>query len=88
MALIPNDELTILKPASELLAVSVSAEADAQLKSIAYQLNSAANTGETSIQHEGRLLDEVVKKLKEHGYALTVKHAGGIGYIISFAKEG
>ena len=66
--MIPYNELSILKPATELIEVAKSSIVEGQLQCIAYMLNTNANVGTTSIEYVGNLLDETIQKLKDNGY--------------------
>lgn len=71
MSLIPMDELQTLKAASAVKAVAETAEVEQQKKSVAYDINTAANCGQYEIAYNGRLLDEVKTALEENGYTIT-----------------
>lgn len=68
MSLIPMNEMTVLKSASEVRGVADSAEATLQEMSLAALINNAANTGEYFATWEHPLLDELKEKLEAQGY--------------------
>ena len=68
MSLIPQDELTTLKNASEVYAVSEDAELEQETNAVAYAINSAANNGNTSVLINHKLSDALAATLKEKGY--------------------
>lgn len=71
MSLIPMDELQTLKAASAVKSVAETAEVEQQKKSVAYDINTAANCGQYEIAYNGRLLNEVKTALEENGYTIT-----------------
>lgn len=74
MSLIPQEELTTLKAASAVKTISENAEADQQIMTIAYQINTAANTGATSILFMNALLPATKAALTSKKY--TIKPIG------------
>lgn len=71
MSLIPQDELTTLRPASEVKTVSETAEYEQEKLAVAHIINSAANTGETCAIVNHRLSDALITELKNNGYTLS-----------------
>ena len=88
MAIITVDKLTVLKPAAELAQVAKTAKEGQQLMRIAHALNTAANTGETSIQFNGeQMYDSVKAKLEKEGYVVRFIPTGtSLNYHISYNK--
>ena len=70
MSLIPKDEITQLKRASEVKSVAESAKDDFQLAAVAAAINNAANTGETSTIFEQKLTESVRSTLESRGYEI------------------
>lgn len=66
--LIPMDELTELKPASEVKVVADSAYSILEEKSVAACINTAANTGEHHVVWQKTLSPEMITKLESKGY--------------------
>lgn len=90
---IPREEMYILHSASELKDIADTAEVDAQKSSIAFSLNNAANTGETSVIWLGDMLDEVKEALESDSYTVEAyKTQDGepskFKYVISFKDAG
>ena len=71
MSLVPKDEMTTLRSASQSLDTANSAEDDIQLKAVAYAINSAANTGQKRVVFQELILDAVKEQLESNGYKLT-----------------
>lgn len=71
MALVDKDEMTTLRTAAESRDTAESAAKDIQLKSVAFAINSAANTGETRTVFQGELLTEVKAELESKGYTVS-----------------
>jgi hypothetical protein len=71
MALIPQDELTTLKSATEVKSVASTAELDQETNTVAYYINSAANTGNTQVLINHKLSESLANTLKSKGYILT-----------------
>jgi hypothetical protein len=72
MSLIPQDKLIVLKSASDVLAVSQSAELDQERQSVAGAINTAANTGATFVLINRKLSEEIIAELTGKGY--IVRH--------------
>lgn len=70
MSLVPKDEMTTLRSASDSRATAQSAEKDIQLQAIAYAINTAANTGLTETMFQSKLLDGVKDELEGKGYTV------------------
>lgn len=68
--LIPMDELTELKPASAVAAVSSEAVSILERQSVACAINQAANCGEHQIVWSHDLSDQLMQELKNNGYQL------------------
>lgn len=79
MALIPQDELLTFKTAADVKAVASTAVLDQEKQAIAALINTAANTGETSVLVNHRLSDAMITTLEGAGYTLnynmTLAHA-------------
>lgn len=71
MSLIPREELTTLKPASDVRNVADSAYEIHEEMSVAHDINTAANSGEKSISIVRKLSDNLIEKLKAQGYTIT-----------------
>lgn len=71
MSLIPREELTTLKSASEVRSVAESAYQIHEEMSIAHDINTAANSGEKSVAVVRKLSESIVSKLKANGYTIT-----------------
>lgn len=71
MSLIPQDELTTLKSATEVKSVASTAALDQETNTVAYYINSAANTGNTQVLINHKLSTELADTLKSKGYALS-----------------
>lgn len=71
MALIPKEELIELKSAADVKAVADEAIDIQEEQSVAYTINTAANTGEHSVKWQHPLSDKLLQKLEDKGY--TVK---------------
>lgn len=71
MSLIPREELTTLKSASEVRSVAESAYEIHEEMSIAHDINTAANSGEKSVAVVRKLSESIVSKLKADGYTIT-----------------
>ena len=69
---IPRDEMNQLHSASELQSISEDSEVSAQLESIAYSLNNAANTGETAVTWLGNMFDANKTTLEAQGYTVDL----------------
>lgn len=89
---IPRNEMDILNPAATLREIVPNAEKDAQIASVAYSLNNAANTGQYTTVWLGRMLPEVKTELEANGYVVepTKLHTGEAvqdSWTISFKDE-
>ena len=71
----PRDEMTTLHTADECKGVASEAAEDQQLAEVAYLINNAANTGETTARYLQKLLPEVKAELESKGYSL--RNSGG-----------
>lgn len=71
MSLIPREELTTLKFASEVRSVAESAYEIHEEMSIAHDINTAANSGEKSVAVVRKLSESIISKLKANGYTIT-----------------
>lgn len=71
VSLIPMDELTTLKSASEVKTVADSAVATIEQQTVAAAINSAANTGQHSITWSKPLSDTLKATLEGLGYTVT-----------------
>nr|DAK99499.1 MAG TPA: hypothetical protein [Caudoviricetes sp.] len=71
MSLIPREELTTLKSASEVRSVAESAYEIHEEMSIAHDINTAANSGEKSVAVVRKLSESIISKLKSNGYTIT-----------------
>lgn len=71
MSLIPREELTTLKSASEVRSVAESAYEIHEEMSIAHDINTAANSGEKSVAVVRKLSERIISKLKANGYTIT-----------------
>lgn len=69
--LIPIDELTDLKPATDVKAVADEAVKILEEQAVAAAINSAANTGQHSITWSKSLSDAIQVVLKGQGYTVT-----------------
>lgn len=71
MALIPQDELAILKIASDVKEVAASAKLEAEKMAIAKLINSSANTGQYVALYNHEISDDMKEILKGQGYTLA-----------------
>lgn len=71
MSLIPREELTTLKSASEVRSVAESAYEIHEEMSIAHDINTEANSGEKSVAVVRKLSESIISKLKANGYTIT-----------------
>lgn len=69
--LIPFDEMTELKPASEVKAIADSAVSIIEQETVAAAINQAANTGGHAITYSKPISNELVKTLQAQGYNVT-----------------
>lgn len=70
-SLIPMDELTVLKSASEVKAVADEAVQIIEQQTMAAAINSAANTGQHSITWSKPISDALKAVLEGQGYTVT-----------------
>lgn len=73
MSLIPREELTTLKSASDVRNVADSAYEIHEEMSVAHDINTAANSGEKSITIVRKLSENLESKLKAKGYTITTE---------------
>ena len=71
MSLIPREELTTLKSASEVRSVAESAYEIHEEMSVAHDINTSANSGEKSVTVVRKLSESILSKLKANGYTIT-----------------
>ena len=71
MSLIPQEDLKILQAASAVKAVAETAAYEQDLQAVAFAINSAANTGATSVTITMKLSKEVKDELEKNGYKLS-----------------
>jgi len=71
MALIPQEELPVLKSAADVKSVSDNAKFDAEKMAVAKLINSTANTGEYTVLYNNQLSDDVITELESEGYTVT-----------------
>lgn len=71
MSLIPREELTTLKSASDVRLVADSAYEIHEEMSVAHDINTAANSGEKSVTVVRKLSESIISKLKADGYEIT-----------------
>lgn len=71
MSLIPQDELTTLKSATDVKSVASTAALDQETSTVAYYINSAANTGNTQVLINHKLSAELAETLESKGYTLS-----------------
>lgn len=69
--LVEKDEMTKLRTASESRETSLTAADDVQMMSIAYAINSAANTGATRVTYVEEITEANLEILKTKGYSIT-----------------
>ena len=69
--LIPIDEITQLKSASDVSTVANEAVKIIEEETVAAAINTAANTGAHSITWSKTLSDELIKTLESQGYKVT-----------------
>ena len=70
MSLIPREELTTLKSASDVRLVADSAYEIHEEMSVAHDINTAANSGDKSVAVVRKLSENLTVKLKAHGYKI------------------
>lgn len=71
MALIEQSELSILRSADEAKTVADSAREELEKSSVAYAINTAANTGEHSTVFSHPISDVILEVLRGQGYKVT-----------------
>lgn len=69
--MIELNDLNKLKPAAEVKQVAETSEDTIQTRSVAYAINSSANSGEVRVKYEEPLRPNVRTLLEENGYKLT-----------------
>lgn len=74
MALIPNENISELHNAMEVLDVANNAEIDIERSAVARAINIAANTGSTRIPWNKALSDEVKSELEDNGYKVIARN--------------
>ena len=74
MALVEHDKMTTLYDASQSAATAATALDDIQLKAVAFAINSAANSGETSTTFSEDLRQATLDALKAKNY--TIQNIG------------
>ena len=82
-----RDEITTLHTASEVYAVASAETKAAQIeRTVAANINQAANMGQFETLYQHPLLDEIITKLKSNGFSVTARDTAFIGreYIISW----
>jgi hypothetical protein len=72
MALIPQDELTTLIAASAAEAVADTAQQTLQEQSVAYTINTAANTGAHTCLYNHPLSEDTITILTSKGYTVEI----------------
>ena len=89
MSYIDKDQMIELHTAAEALETSLTAEDTIQLRSVAYAINTAANTGATRCMFQEPLRDNTKKELASNGYHVTyVKAAKPEGQaLISWSSQ-
>lgn len=70
MSLVPREEMTTLRSASDSRATAQSAEKDVQLMAVAHLINQAANTGEYQVIFQTKFVDGVKEELESKGYTV------------------
>lgn len=85
--LIPLDSLTQLQSATEVKNVAENASEIHETQEVAYAINTAANTGATSVIFNKAISDNVQSTLESKGYVLTQREMANrhASYIISWA---
>lgn len=78
MSLVPKDQMTILRSASEAKATAQSAEDEIQLQAVAYAINNASNTGQYEVVFQEKLRDATKSELEAKGY--TIKYIRNNAY--------
>lgn len=71
MSRIPQDEMPILKPATDVKTVASTAVADMEEMAVAAMINNAANCGEYSVVCPRPISAALQTKLTSNGYTLT-----------------
>lgn len=76
MSYVEKDDMTTLRTAAQSLETSQTSEDTVQLKAVAYEINSAANTGSTRIFFQDPLRGATKAELESKGYTIkTYKSA-------------
>lgn len=75
MALIPQEELPVLKSASDVKSVSDGAELEAELMAIAKLINSSANTGQYTVLYNHPISEDALAELEGKGYKVEQRSA-------------
>lgn len=78
MSLVPRDEMTTLRSASESASTAKTAEDDVQLLAVAHAINQAANTGLYQVVFQTKLRENVKAELESKGY--TIKYISNNAY--------
>ena len=87
MDMIDKDKMTTLISASEARSLSQSALISAESSTIAYAINNAVNTGETSVLYNNIISSNMIEKLESEGYLVeAIKNTAvpGTQYKISW----
>lgn len=71
MALIPQDKLNVLIPASDVKSTADTACAVLEEQSVAFMINSAANTGAHQCLYNHPISESLISKLKKNGYTVA-----------------
>ena len=71
MSFVEKDHMTDLRTAAESLETSLTSEDTIQIKSVAYAINTAANTGSTRVVFQEPLRNAVKEELISKGYTIT-----------------
>ena len=74
MSLVPKEDMDKLRTASQSAETAATAELDVQLKAIAYQINTAANTGQNRAVFQEKLVPGVKEELESKGYKVEFNH--------------
>lgn len=68
MSLVPKDEMTTLRSASDSRSTAQTAEKDIQIQAVAHLINQAANTGLYEVIFQTKFVDGVKEELESKGY--------------------
>lgn len=71
MSIVARDQMTELRTADESYQTSLVAEDEIQLKAVAYEINTAANSGATRTVYQGKLRPAVLDQITASGYKVT-----------------